>query len=136
MSDYNLRELEEIIAAGEEKLDALNDQITDAFEEAFEGIDGVRAGAWTQDEADEAVERYEVLCAVAAALQERVDYLRGELDEANAAMAEQYDVDLQEAIEDYLDEGGELDEEGQPSDKDLLADVFRRMQHSRLENGQ
>ena len=51
-------------------------------------------------------------------------------------MADAYEVDLQEAIEDYLDEGGELDEEGQPTDKDLLADVFRRMQDSRLENGQ
>jgi hypothetical protein len=50
-------------------------------------------------------------------------------------MAEQYEADLQEAIEDYLEEGGELDEEGEPVDKDLLADVFRRMQDSRLENG-
>ena len=76
------------------------------------------------------------MCAVAEALRERVDYLRSELDEANAAMADAYEVDLQEAIEDYLDEGGELDEEGQPTDNDLLADVFRRMQDSRLENGQ
>jgi uncharacterized protein YicC (UPF0701 family) len=122
VSDYNLIELEQIIAAGEEKLEDLHEQIMHTFTEAAEG-------------SAEAVERYEVLCAVAEGLRERVDYLSGELEEANAAMAEQYEADLQEAIEDYLEEGGELDEEGEPVDKDLLADVFRRMQDSRLENG-
>ncbi|ANJ72441.1 hypothetical protein K6V72_00090 [Ralstonia insidiosa] len=136
MSDYNLRELEEIIAAGEDKLEEFADLINEAFEEGLEANDGLRIGAWTEEERDEVMARYNHLCAVAEALRERVDYLRAELDEANAAMADAYEVDLQEAIEDYLDEGGELDEEGQPTDKDLLADVFRRMQDSRLENGQ
>ncbi len=135
MSDYNLRELEEIIAAGEEKLEALHEQIMDAFEEGVEANDGLSAGAWSESDRDEVMERYEILCAVAEGLQERIDYLRAELEEANAALAEAYEADLEEAIEDYIEEGGELDEEGQPVDKDLLADVFRRMQDSRLENG-
>ena len=122
MSDYNLRELEEIIAAGEEKLEELHDTIMETFSEAAGGDAS-------------AVERYEVLCAVAEGLRERVDFLTAELEEANAAMVVDYEADLEEAIEDYLEEGGPLDEEGQPVDKDLLADVFRRMQDSRLENG-
>lgn len=46
-----------------------------------------------------------------------------------------YEADLEEAIGNYLEEGDTLDEEGQPADKDLLADIFRRVQDSYLENG-
>jgi predicted nucleic acid-binding Zn-ribbon protein len=135
MSDYSIAELEEIIERGEDKLEELADQINDAFEEGMEANDGLEVGAWTQEEVDGVLDRYNHLCAVAEGLRERIDYLRGELEEVNAAMVADYEADYEEALEDYLAEGGELDSEGAPVDKDLFADVFNKMQFDRVENG-
>lgn len=117
MSDYSVAELEDIIAAGETKLDELRGQLAQ--------LDGDATGDGAAGD---------LLFGVIDGLEDRLWELRNDLQSLQEQEA-QYELDRAEAIGLYTEEGGLLDDTGVPLDDGLFSDVFFQMQEERVENG-
>lgn len=116
MSDYSVAELEDIIGAGEAKLEELQGQLA-----LLDGDDGDEAAG-------------DLLFGVIDGLEDRLWELRNDLQSLQEQEA-QYELDRAEAIGLYTEEGGLLDDSGVPLDDGLFSDVFFQMQEERVENG-
>ncbi|NMV38269.1 hypothetical protein [Ralstonia insidiosa] len=114
MSNYNIAELEEIIERGEAKI-----------EELVEEKDEMPWGSSARALLDEVIGR----------LEDRIEELKAELEEINEEMAQGYEADCAEALDLYVEQGGELNDDGEPVDEDMYRDVFFEMQMERVENG-
>ncbi|CAJ0814569.1 hypothetical protein LMG19087_02146 [Ralstonia wenshanensis] len=116
MSDYSVAELEDIIAAGEAKLEELQGQLA-----LLDGDDGDEAAG-------------DLLFGVIDGLEDRLWELRNDLVSLQEQEA-QYEADRAEAVGLYTEQGGELDDTGMPLDDGLFGDVFFQMQEERIDNG-
>lgn len=114
MSNYNIGELEDIIERGKAKIDELYSEM---------------------EELPTGSSLYELINGVVQRLEDRIEELESELEEINEEMAQAYEADCSEALDLYVEQGGELNDDGEPVDEDMFRDVFFEMQMERVENG-